>query len=130
MSNICNKAALATYWSEFNKKRLIKRFYKKIYRGVHRAINHATRRGVLATTYCFNNYKYGLDAIILIEVCHMVKETLTQEGYYVRKYQFGMEKDVDEFTVAWGDGIAEHQHLDELQLKFREERRKEREAQD
>ena len=108
--------------SRRSKKRLIKRFYKKIYRGVHHSISHATTKGVTYANYLFNNYKYELDYKILAEVCAMVRETLTKEGYYVRKYQFGMEKDAGEFTVAWGDGIAEHQHLDELQLKFREER--------
>lgn len=125
MNSIYNKAAIAAYFSNRRRKRLISRFYKKIYRDAHRAIRHGMNNGVYYAHYSFNNYTYELDIDILSEVCNMVKETLTKEGYYLRKYQFGMVKSLGEFTIAWGSGIAEHQRLDEYQLKFMKERQKE-----
>lgn len=122
---LANKFALE---SERNKQYLYNKYFKYAKKKVYKAIKKAIKQGSSYVIYGDLHYNLylvsNINIDILFKINDDIKRDLTQEGFYVRKYQFGMMKDPFEYTIAWGDKIEEHKRIDEIQEKLMQEKAK------
>ena len=54
-----------------------------------------------------------------------LQDYFEKEGFYIRKYHFGLPN--DNLEVSWGKGAEEDKYYDELQLKWMKEKEEEEE---
>ena len=121
-----NKTEKLVLKSKKNFEKQYKKLYNRIYRSVHRQIRAAVRNGAM-TVRCYSLYDIYKNFIseVANKVDQDIRETLVQEGFYVRKYLLGRPPELFEFSIAWGDSIKKYTNLDSIQLNLMEDRRKE-----
>ena len=103
---------------------LFKKYYKYAKKLIYKKIKEAIKKGD-SEAYEHNwtwyiSKKVSFD--ILISIDNKLKEELINEGFYIRKYQFGQSIEPFECTIAWGDKIEYHKKLDAYQEKMIKEK--------